>query len=104
MISPTTLLLATASLSAASTIPVLVGKTGLTFEPNLIHANQGDVIEFQFFAKNHSVVAGDFTTACRPASSGGFYSGFFPTAAGVANVRRPHFLQNTQPYLTNPNI
>ncbi len=97
MISPATFLLATASLAAASTIPVLVGKTGLTFEPNTIHANPGDVIEFQFFAKNHSVVAGDFTAACRPASSGGFYSGFFPTAAGVANVHTSLLSQNTLP-------
>ena len=96
MLSPTAFLLATASLAAASTIPVLVGKTGLTFEPNMIHANVGDVIEFQFYAKNHSVVAGDFTAGCRPASSGGFYSGFFPTAAGIVNVHpRPLFSYKT---------
>jgi len=88
MVSSAALFLATASLAASATIPVSVGKTGLTFEPNVIRASVGDVIEFQFYARNHSVVSGDFTGACIPGMSGGFYSGFFPTQSGV-NVRSP---------------
>ncbi|KAK3897349.1 hypothetical protein C8A05DRAFT_39102 [Staphylotrichum tortipilum] len=83
--SITALLLAGAALAAATTIPVSVGKNGLTFDPSMIHASVGDVIEFRYWPLNHSVVAGDFSSACRPASSGGFYSGFFPTKAGTVN-------------------
>ncbi|KAK4233395.1 hypothetical protein C8A03DRAFT_19534, partial [Achaetomium macrosporum] len=61
------------------------GGTNLTFEPNEIHAKEGDVIEFRFWPRNHSVVAGDFSEACRPARENGFFSGFFPTQQGQAN-------------------
>lgn len=84
---PTTVLLTAVGLAAATTIPVSVGKNGLTFEPNVIHAQEGDVIEFRFWPRNHSVVAGNFNEACRPASENGFFSGFFPTQAGTVNVR-----------------
>ncbi|KAL2128656.1 hypothetical protein VTI74DRAFT_8859 [Chaetomium olivicolor] len=70
----------------AKTIPVLVGRNGLTFEPNEIIAENGDVIEFRFWPKNHSVVAGHFAQGCRPSSSEAqrfFYTGFFPTQQGV---------------------
>ncbi|KAK3294391.1 uncharacterized protein B0H64DRAFT_400594 [Chaetomium fimeti] len=83
---PTAVLLAAAGLAAATTIPVSVGRNGLTFEPNVIRAHEGDVIEFRFWPRNHSVVAGDFTEACRPADDNGFFSGFFPTQPGTVNV------------------
>jgi plastocyanin len=87
MLSSTTLLLAGAGLAAAVTIiPVSVGKSGLTFAPNVIYAQVGDVIEFNYWPLNHSVVAGDFSNACGPATSNGFFSGFFPTKAGTVNV------------------
>lgn len=73
--------------AGAVTIPVSVGKVGLVFEPSTIRAAQGDIIEFRFWARNHSVVSGNWNQACTPATSGGFYSGFnFPTEAGAANV------------------
>lgn len=97
MLSPATLLLATAALTAANTIPVSVGKDGLTFSPNVIRANVGDVIEFRFWPRNHSVVAGDFTNACRPAASNGFFSGFFPTQPNTVNVH-PTFIS------THPSV
>jgi plastocyanin len=78
--------LATAGLASAATIPVAVGRTGLTFDPNVIHAKQGDVIEFRFWPRNHSVVAGDFKEACRPAANTPFWSGFFPTQPNTINV------------------
>ncbi|EAQ87641.1 hypothetical protein CHGG_04260 [Chaetomium globosum CBS 148.51] len=86
---PTAVLLTIAGLSAATTIPVSVGKNGLTFEPNMIHAQEGDVIEFRFWPRNHSVVAGHFNEACRPASENGFFSGFFPTQPDTVNTRCP---------------
>ena len=90
MMSPLTKLLLAAGLvmqAGATTIKVAVGKTGLTFDPNIIPAKVGDVLEFNFYPRNHSVVAGDFSKPCQPATSGGFFSGFFPTAVNTTNVR-----------------
>jgi plastocyanin len=87
MLSPTILLLAGTGLTAAVTIiPVSVGKSGLTFAPDMIRAQVGDVIEFRYWPLKHSVIAGDFSNACRPAASNGFFSGFFSTKAGTVNV------------------
>ena len=44
-----------------------------------LKVNLGDVLEFHFMPKNHSVVMGDFDSPCMPAASGGFSSGFLPT-------------------------
>ena len=79
---------------SAETIPVAVGRSGLNFSPSTIQAAQGDVLEFRFWAKNHSVVAGSWTNACTPATSGGFYSGFFPTAEGGPNVSSSILLES----------
>ncbi|AEO66437.1 uncharacterized protein THITE_2114550 [Thermothielavioides terrestris NRRL 8126] len=88
MLAPSTLVLAGLTAhAAAKTIPVVVGKNGLTFQPDEIQAEVGDVLEFRFYAKNHSVVAGDFSKACVPAEENGFFSGFFPTTGTGANVR-----------------
>ncbi|KAK3985172.1 hypothetical protein QBC44DRAFT_405497 [Cladorrhinum sp. PSN332] len=65
---------------------VSVGRNGLSFEPNEIRATKDDVIEFRFWPRNHSVVAGRFNEACVPAPAGsGFYSGFLPTPADTIN-------------------
>ncbi len=74
--------------ATASTIRVDVGKSGLTFSPNTFNASAGDVLEFHFYAKNHSVVQGDFDNPCNPAPSAGFFSGFFPTNGTSQNVRK----------------
>ncbi|KAK4126388.1 hypothetical protein N657DRAFT_306655, partial [Parathielavia appendiculata] len=86
-VSSSSSFLAASSLARAAShiIPVSVGKNGLTFEPNEIHAAEGDVIEFRFWPRNHSVVAGDFHNARRPAENNGFFSGFFPTQNGTVN-------------------
>ncbi|KAL7936879.1 Cupredoxin [Trichoderma chlorosporum] len=68
--------------SASKTIRIDVGQSGLTFSPNDIKADVGDTLEFHYHAKNHSVVAADFATPCKPKAEGGFYSGFFPTTSG----------------------
>ncbi|PTB69822.1 Cupredoxin, partial [Trichoderma citrinoviride] len=77
--------LAVAALSAvasAKTIRIDVGKSGFNFSPNDIKADKGDILEFHYFAINHSVVAADFAKPCQPKASGGFFSGFFATGSG----------------------
>ena len=78
--------LAAAGLDAAATvIPVSAGKGGFS-HPNAIHARVGTVIEFRYWPRNQSVVAGNFSHACHPAIIYGFFSSFFPTTAGTVNV------------------
>lgn len=48
-----------------------------TYVPNSISANVGDVILFEFYPTNHSVVMADYLAPCVPASEGVFYSGMF---------------------------
>lgn len=47
------------------------------YVPNSISANVGDVILFEFYPTNHSVVKADYLAPCVPASEGVFYSGMF---------------------------
>ena len=47
------------------------------YVPNNITANPGDVVIFEFFPTNHSVVKADYLAPCVPASEGLFYSGSF---------------------------
>jgi len=72
--------------ASAATHQIKVGQNGTTFDPNVIEAAEGDVLEFHFWPKNHSVVMADWDEGCEPAERGGFFSGWFPTAEGV-NVR-----------------
>lgn len=69
---------AVAGSTLAKDITVGVGKTGLTFEPAEITAEEGDTIHFKFWPKNHSVAQAAFAKPCEP-SKGGFWSGFVPT-------------------------
>lgn len=69
-----------ARLSAAETIVIEGGNT--YFKPSSVNASVGDVLEFHFLPNNHSVVMGDLSKPCEPASTGGFYSGFLPTEDG----------------------
>ncbi|UKZ46541.1 hypothetical protein TrVGV298_000746 [Trichoderma virens] len=95
--------LAVATLSAvasAKTIRIDVGESGLSFTPNDIEAAVGDILEFHYHPKNHSVVAADFATPCKPKAEGGFYSGFFPTASGENLLQENVFqveVNNTTP-------
>ncbi|KAJ4365859.1 hypothetical protein N0V83_008481 [Neocucurbitaria cava] len=63
---------------------------GLHFEPENVVAEPGDLIEFSFLPKNHSVVQSSFDEPCAPLSSSsgtttGIFSGFnFNTTAGEA--------------------
>lgn len=93
-----------AAQAAAKTVTVVVGKTNNTFVPAEIKAEVGDILEFRFWAKNHSVVSGDFSKGCTPASNtqGAFYSGFFPTQDGAANVSHPPRPLSLSCHITHP--
>ncbi|PTB37014.1 uncharacterized protein TrAFT101_007133 [Trichoderma asperellum] len=86
MLFSTLAVTALSAVASAKTIRIDVGKGGLTFSPNDITAAVGDILEFHYHPKNHSVVAADFATPCKPKAEGGFYSGFFPTS-GTENSK-----------------
>lgn len=71
-----------AGLLRAETIVIEAGN--LYFKPMNVNASVGDVLEFHFLPNNHSVVMGDINDPCKPAASGGFYSGFLPVEDGEA--------------------
>jgi len=75
--------LALAAAVSAKQIPVKVGETGLTFSPNDFTADIGDEVVFSYYPKNHTVTQSSFAKPCVPLA-GGFFSGFVPTASGVA--------------------
>lgn len=80
---------ALAYLANATTIKITATSDN-TFDPSTIKAADGDVLEFIFEPKNHSVVAGDYRYPCSPLELGtGFFSGFFATSSGE-NVRLSH--------------
>lgn len=72
--------------SAQQVHQVVVGSSNgtLAFTPEAIFANPGDIVNFQFQQKNHSVVQSSFANPCGPAD-GGFNSGYMPVAADVTS-------------------
>ncbi|TEA12183.1 putative GPI-anchored cupredoxin [Colletotrichum sidae] len=81
---------AAASSSSSSSIPgvhvVKVGDGGLTFSPNDIKAAVGDVVEFHFYPRAHSVAQSAFDKPCEPLANGtttGFFSGPVAVSSGV---------------------
>jgi plastocyanin len=57
--------------SGRQTHTVLAGSDGdFQFHPNSITANPGDVVSFQFYPTNHSVVRGEYTGSEACGSSG----------------------------------
>lgn len=96
----------------AKTIQVAVGENGLSYSPNDIQADQGDIVEFSFFPKvsspthltnstnqpqNHTVTQSSFADPCHPLSTGGFFSSFVPTAAGTAGSTFSITVNTTKP-------
>ncbi|KAF4445934.1 extracellular serine-rich protein [Fusarium austroafricanum] len=76
---------AMAYLASAKTIKITATSDN-KFDPEEVKAEKGDVLEFHFEPKNHSVVAGDYRYPCSPLDMGtGFFSGFVPTDDGSAN-------------------
>ncbi|KAH9869938.1 hypothetical protein J1614_006859 [Plenodomus biglobosus] len=62
----------------------------LTFVPNNVKAAPGDLVQFQFHPKNHSVAQSTFDNPCvpiqniMPNKTDAFFSGFMPTNASAA--------------------
>lgn len=63
---------------------VVAGLGGLKFDPANVVAEVGDVVQFTFLPKNHSVTQSSFGAPCQPLANGaGFFSGFkFATQDG----------------------
>ncbi|KAF2396102.1 extracellular serine-rich protein, partial [Trichodelitschia bisporula] len=64
-----------------ATHTVVAGRAGqLIFDPENVVAEIGDIIEYHYLPKNHSVVQSSFDEPCKPLADGsGFFSGFMPT-------------------------
>ncbi|KLO10557.1 hypothetical protein SCHPADRAFT_878002 [Schizopora paradoxa] len=78
--------------ASAVTHTVLVGENqGLTYNPSSVTAAEGDVIAFQFVAKNHSVTQSTFAAPC---TKSGVDSGFFPVSANATVVPQWSFTLN----------
>lgn len=81
----------TSSTGKSKIIPVLVGGTALTFTPNSVIANPGDVLQFQFAARNHTVTQSLPNSPCRPIEAAvgvapGVNSGFIPFDGGASGM------------------
>jgi len=100
--------LALAAAVSAKQIPVKVGESGLNYTPNDFTADIGDEIVFSYYPKNHTVTQSSFAKPCVPLA-GGFFSGFIPTASGVAEktftikvtTKDPIWFYCSQPVLTH---
>lgn len=85
-----------------------VANNGLHFEPENVVAEIGDLIEFHFLPKNHTVVQSSFDKPCEPLADGsGVFSGFnFATQSGEASNVLTFLVQNKEPfwyYCSQPN-
>ncbi|RVD89568.1 uncharacterized protein DFL_000571 [Arthrobotrys flagrans] len=67
---------------AGATHSVVVGRGGLRFDPENIVAEPGDIVEFHFLPRNHSVAQSNFANPCQPIGATAFFSGFIPSPAG----------------------
>lgn len=73
-VSPTSLLQTIAAQSPKSHKVTVGGGGSLSFSPNHLRADPGDIVEFTFFAKNHTLTSSSFGDPCK--ARGGFDSGF----------------------------
>jgi len=74
----------------------------LSFAPNNLTVPVGDMVQYQFYPKNHSVVQSTFDQPCQPialhSNVSGVYSGFQPVAAGADTMPTYTFtVNNTTP-------
>ncbi|KAI0342532.1 Cupredoxin [Trametopsis cervina] len=84
---------------AAATFHVTVGANGqLAYNPPTSEAKVGDVVEFSFFPKNHTITQSSFDQPCKPLA-GGFDSGFHPVAANSTDPAPPFqfIVKDTKP-------
>jgi plastocyanin len=73
---------------------------GLHFEPENVVAEIGDLIEFHFLPKNHSVVQSSFDAPCEPlGGDSAVFSGFnFKTDAGESDKVFSFVVKDTLPF------
>jgi plastocyanin len=74
------------SIASAANITVKVGENaGLTFDPTSVTAAEGDVVQFEFVAKNHTVTQSTFAVPCEKMTTPteGVDSGYVPVANGT---------------------
>ncbi|ODQ54803.1 Cupredoxin [Saitoella complicata NRRL Y-17804] len=85
--------------SSAVTHVVEVGKGGLTFNPPQLQAAVGDMVQFQFWPKNHSVAQAAFANPCAPipaaAGVAQFWSGFMPVSNSSTSIPTYTILVNS---------
>lgn len=78
-------------ISVNKVIPVIVGGDKQAFTPNLVEAEIGDVLQFQFAAGNHSVTQSTEGNPCQPILDGAgastsIHSGFMSFDSKNADV------------------
>ncbi|KND88999.1 hypothetical protein TOPH_06250 [Tolypocladium ophioglossoides CBS 100239] len=56
---------------------VVAGLAGLQFDPDNVVAEIGDIVEWHFLPKNHSIAQSNFAEPCQPLADGtSFFAGF----------------------------
>lgn len=78
---------------------VVAGLGGLRFDPDNVVAQVGDVVEWHYLPKNHSVAQSSFGEPCQPLADGtSFFSGFnFATQQGQAPKVFQVVVKDTKP-------
>ncbi|KAF7359282.1 hypothetical protein MSAN_01270600 [Mycena sanguinolenta] len=79
--------LAVIPVARSAVIDVTVGGTGvIEYTPNQVQANPGDIIQFTFKQKNHTITRSTLESPCSPlVGEGAFDSGFVPVADNVTS-------------------
>lgn len=83
----------------------MAGQPATKYYPDNIKAAPGSMVQFQFWAGNHTVTQSDFDHPCTPISQvnssvAGIWSSFMPVAAGAAKKEIPVFtiqINDTKP-------
>lgn len=78
--------------STAQVHVITVGKGAHRFDPEVITASTGDIVTFEFFPLNHSVVRAQYRYPCIPyenvvVGQEGFFSGLIPVSDILIDVR-----------------
>ncbi|KAK0714765.1 Cupredoxin [Lasiosphaeris hirsuta] len=86
-------------LTPASARIISIIAKDFAFDPEIANAAVGDILEFHFLPRNHSVAMGDFDNPCQPAATGGFFSGFLPAATGENSQTFRVTINDTSPHV-----
>lgn len=101
---------------ATHTVQVGPKSSPHAYVPHSLTANPGDVVIFEFYPTNHSVVKADFGAPCVPANEGVFYSGIFnsfnenngqlvgPVSITCNRFQRPRPVQLTFPIIEGADL